>query len=305
MFNNSARLREAFSCFPFQCNPEKNAIEKLTNDWLQKYIVDQKMFKKFVQSRVSLISAFFFPFAPINKCVNSNKLMILLTIADDFKEDRNQESEAKALIQRFMDIIENDEKVNFSPECWFEAAVSIAWQDILNDTPIGWQRAFKSALATIMKSFIEETKFTTNVPTVEEYFALRLISIAFNFVQLLIEYCCDKYLSYFERGNIAIQSLLTTVNYNAVVLNDLFSFKKEENNELNLIRVYMKHENLDEDEAEIKAIEFLEQNIRFYSKQRQLLCVYPDSTKWYLNYVDQIIRGTYDFYTAVPRYSLR
>ncbi|RWS21847.1 hypothetical protein B4U80_11758, partial [Leptotrombidium deliense] len=299
MCSIAERVKNVFDCFPYTAHPELNVIEKLTNEWLEKNIIDEKLFTIFVKQRVSLISAFMFPWAASAKCVSVNKILILATIVDDLFEDSKTESRAKMLIHGFTDIVENDEIVVFSPDLWFEAALSNVWQDFVSESPVTWRKAFSKAISTLFASFVEESKIKT-VPTMNEYFALRPISIAFNLPQLLIEYAKENYLTDYQRCNIAIQTIQTTANYIAVVLNDLYSFKREKMNEFNLIRVYMHRENMNEDEAKIKVMECLEEKFQLYLKQMQMQSLYPESIKWYLTYGNQLIRGSYDFYNVAP-----
>ncbi|RWS23162.1 hypothetical protein B4U80_13428 [Leptotrombidium deliense] len=248
------------------------------------------------------ITAFMYPWASVEKCVVASKIITLFTIIDDFTEERNQEDEAKMLIQRIIEIIENNETVKFSSKFWFEAAMSDVWQEF-QGAPVSWREDFKSTITTLMMAFFEETK-QSNVPTFDEYFTLRLITVGIQLPQMMIEFAAEKYLSNSQRSNLAFQANQATANYIIMTMNDIFSFSREVKTKFNLIILFMKHEKLDEKDARNKLIEYMKRNIQLYLKQREMLSLYPKSTEWYLKYVDQLVRGAFDFHKTVPRYKL-
>ncbi|RWS21823.1 hypothetical protein B4U80_14096 [Leptotrombidium deliense] len=169
-----------------------------------------------------------------------------------------------------------------------------------NETPFSWRVLFTNAIWIVLILFVEEAKVSNNL-TLDDYLAFRPIIVAFQLPQLLIEYAKDDYLSGVLRDIVAIKSIQMKANFVAMILQDLFSFSSEAKNESNFISVHMKHEKMTEEAAILKAIEYFEEKIQLYLKNREIKTLNSNSTEWYWKSVDQLIRRLFDLYETIPR----
>ncbi|RWS13146.1 terpene synthase-like protein [Dinothrombium tinctorium] len=190
-----------------------------------------------------------------------------------------------------------------------EALFSEIWDSIKKQSTNEWQKRFIDSIRNwfVFTNILMQHKMNATILTVAEFISYRWFDAASDMAINLIEFAMQKFLPqsfYFE---IVMQHLVHAVGSVFFSINEIFSYEKDtRENHLNLAAAIKNEMKVEVQEAINKAYDFARAQIQSYFLLRNQLHHFYDVNdevlKKFINGLDHVVRGTYDYHFDGSRY---
>ncbi|RWS05662.1 pentalenene synthase-like protein [Dinothrombium tinctorium] len=191
-----------------------------------------------------------------------------------------------------------------------EELFSEIWDSIKQRSPNEWQKRFIDALRNwfVFVHILMNHKVNDTNPTLAEYISYRWFDFGSDMIILMIEFAMQKFLPQSYHKEMVMQHIVHALGNVIASINDIFSYEKETRagNHLNLVAVIKNEMKIEVQEAMDRAYDFNRVQIQsYFSLRKQLNRIFDPNDeviKKYVNGMDTLMRGNYDFYFDGNRY---
>ncbi|RWS04340.1 terpene synthase-like protein [Dinothrombium tinctorium] len=191
-----------------------------------------------------------------------------------------------------------------------EALFSEIWNSIKKQSPNEWQKRFIDSIRNwfVFTNILMKHKMNGTIPTMAEFISYRWFDAASDMAINLIEFAMEKFLPQSFHNEMVIQHLVHA-NGNVIgAINDIFSYEKDirADNNLNFVEVMKNEMKIEVQEAIDRRYDFTRAQIQsYFLLRKQLNRIFDPNDeviKKYVDGMDSLMRGHYDFYFDGNRY---
>lgn len=299
--------------FPIAIHPLVNQIEEHTNQWVLDFdlLDDLEAVAKFRSSMFGHFIGRSFPGADFIKISAWSDLNALLFILDDQidAQDIIKDKESFfALMNRFIGVLQKQERCTIEEDGNVLAALSDFWLRIIAVTQEGWQRKFIKSIEDMFNGgyWQFEHLLMGKKPQLEEYMKVRQYFGAAHLSTDALEGIADIYLPQYVYEDPIVHRLTELARNTICFSNDLFSFGKEQqeiNNGavFNLVMIVKEKYGLTLDQAIRKAANIHDEQIMEFIGLSQCVYKYDDhinaTLKTYIDALGVLQRGNIEWST--------
>lgn len=299
-------LQKPVYIFPGDIHPNANLIKEQTTAWIcSNYLfLEDHMQKKYKYSDFGYFTARCLPHQPYESLLPCTRFMLWATIFDDYYEYCT--AEKLSLLRERITAIFNGDAVH-EKEHFFLHEAAVIRDELSALMPDIWMKRFIKSFDAYMESMLFEIpyKIPDYFPTLDEFFALREITIGIQAFIDLIEFQTKEILPDSIYYSSFFRDLYTLTARISAWCNDFYSIRKDLDREpLNLVLVLKHHYKLSLEKANEEALRLhnddvqqlinLQQNIPDFGE-------YTETVRQFVFYLGVMIQGQSQWYSKDTR----